>query len=38
MHVGEKLAVISDTYPAADDGSALKAAAAIAARLTGQPL
>jgi hypothetical protein len=37
VRVGDKLAVISDVYPAADNGSALKAAAVLAARLTGQP-
>ncbi|ACU72955.1 hypothetical protein Caci_4090 [Catenulispora acidiphila DSM 44928] len=38
VRVGDKLAVISDAYPDADNGSALKAATVLAARLTGQPV
>ena len=37
VRIGDKLAVISDDYPDADNGSALKAATVLAARLTGQP-
>ncbi|GAA2039370.1 hypothetical protein GCM10009839_46650 [Catenulispora yoronensis] len=37
VRVGDKLAAISDAYPEADNGSALKAAEVLAARLTGQP-
>jgi hypothetical protein len=37
VRVGDKLAVISDDFPGQDSGSALKAAAVLAARLTGQP-
>lgn len=38
VRVGDKLAVVSDAYPSQDNGSALKAAKVLAARLTGQPL
>ena len=37
VRVGDKLAVVSDNYPSQDNGSALKAAELLAARLTGQP-
>ncbi|GAA1966389.1 hypothetical protein [Catenulispora subtropica] len=38
VRVGDKLAVVSDNYPSQDNGSALKAAEVLAARLTGQPV
>ena len=38
VRVGDKLAVISDNYPDADNGSARKAATVLVARLTGQPV
>lgn len=37
VRVGDKLAAISDNYPSEDNGSTLKAATILAARLTGQP-
>lgn len=37
VRVGDKLAVVSDMYPSQDNGSALKAAEVLAARLTGTP-
>jgi hypothetical protein len=38
VRVGDKLAVVSDNYPDQDNGSALKAAQLLTARLTGQAL
>ena len=38
VRVGDKLAVVSDNYPSSDNGSALKAAQVLTARLTGQAL
>ncbi|WP_370382252.1 hypothetical protein [Catenulispora sp. GAS73] len=37
VRVGDKIAAVSDNYPAEDNGSALKAAEVLATHLTGQP-